>query len=478
MSLKKKATISLVWTFTQQFGNQLVGFIVSLVLARILLPKEFGLIGMIAVVVAVGNALLDGGLTKSLIRDNECDQEDYSTVFYFHLSSSLIVYAGVFISAPFIADFYEESVLTNIIRVYSLSLIIISFSAVQLARLTKLMDFKTQTLIAIPAAIIGGVVGIILAYKAYGVWSLIWSSIVTSSVNSIQVWLYSGWTPDFIFSRVKFKKHFNYGYKLTLAGLLNSIFNNIFLIVIGKYFSAGQVGFYTRAETMKQLPVNNISNALNKVSFPLLVSIKDDELRLKRVYKKLMLMVVFLITPILIFLAVLAEPTFRFLFTEKWLPAVPYFQILCATGILFPIHSYNLTILNVKGRSDLFLKLEVIKKILIVIIIVLAIPFGILALLYGQIIISLLAFFINAHYTKKFIGYSGWEQLRDIFPIIITACISGLIVLIIDQFGLLNEADILRIIVGGITGILTYIGFAFIFRFNSLNELYKLILKK
>jgi O-antigen/teichoic acid export membrane protein len=340
------------------------------------------------------------------------------------------------------------------------------------------MDFKTQTLIAIPAAIIGGIVGVILAYKAYGVWSLVWSSIVTSSVNSIQVWLYSGWTPDFIFSRVKFKKHFNYGYKLTLADLLNRIFNNIFLIVIGKYFSAGQVGFYTRAETMKQLPVNNISNALNKVSFPLLVSIKDDELRLKRVYKKLMLMVVFVITPLLIFLAVLAEPTFRFLFTEKWLPAVPYFQILCVTGILFPIHSYNLTILNVKGRSDLFLKLEVIKKIIIVIIIVLAIPFGILALLYGQVIISLLAFFINAHYTKKFIGYSGWQQLRDIFPTIITACFSGLIVFIIDQFGLLNEADILRIIIGGITGILTYIGFAFIFRFNSLTELYKLILKK
>ncbi|MBZ9729095.1 lipopolysaccharide biosynthesis protein [Salegentibacter sp. JZCK2] len=478
MSLKKKATISLVWTFTQQFGNQLVGFIVSLVLARILLPEEFGLIGMIAVVVAVGNALLDGGLTKSLIRDNECDQEDYSTVFYFHLISSLIVYAGVFISAPFIADFYEEGVLIDIIRVYSLSLVITSFSAVQLARLTKLMDFKTQTLIAIPAAIIGGIVGVSMAYTGYGVWSLVWSSIITSIVNSILVWIYSGWTPDFIFSSVKFKKHFNYGYKLTLSDLLNRIFNNIFLIVIGKYFSAGQVGFYTRAETMKQLPVNNISNALNKVSFPLLVSIKDDELRLKRVYKKLMLMVVFVITPLLIFLAVLAEPTFRFLFTEKWLPAVPYFQILCVTGILFPIHSYNLTILNVKGRSDLFLKLEVIKKILIVIIILLAIPFGILALLYGQVIISLLAFFINAHYTKKFIGYSGWQQIRDIFPIILIACFSGLIVFFVDQFGLLNEVDLLRIIVGGIVGILTYIGFAFVFRFNSLPELYKLILKR
>ncbi len=203
----------------------------------------------------------------------------------------------------------------------------------------------------------------------------------------------------------KFGKHFNYGYKLTISDLLNRIFNNIFLIVIGKYFSAAQVGFYTRAETMKQLPVTNISRALDKVTFPLFVSIQDDEIRLKRVYKKLMLMVVFVVTPVLIFLAVLAEPVFVFLFTEKWLPAVPYFQILCMTGILFPLHSYNLSILNVKGRSDLFLKLEVIKKVIIVITIIIAIPFGILALLYGQVIISLSPF-LSMHITPP-----------DLFPI-------------------------------------------------------------
>ena len=241
MSLKKIATSGLVWTFTQQFGNQLIGFFVSLVLARILLPEEFGLIGMIVVVVAIGNALLEGGLTKSLIQDKESNQEDYSTVFYFQLFSSIIVYIVVFILAPFIAEFYEKEVLINIIRVYSLSLIITSFSAIQLARLTKLMDFKTQTLIAIPATLIGGIAGIFMAYAGYGVWSLVWSSIITSSINSIQVWFYSGWTPDFMFSSLKFKKHFNYGYKLTLSDLLNRIFNNIFLIVIGKYFSAGQV---------------------------------------------------------------------------------------------------------------------------------------------------------------------------------------------------------------------------------------------
>lgn len=478
MSLKRKAALSLVWTFTQQFGNQLIGFVVSLVLARILLPAEFGLIGMIAVVVAVGNAFLDGGLTKSLIRDPNCDEVDYSTVFLFNVGAGLLVYSLVFLLAPFIADFYEQPVLTNIIRVYCLTIVMTSFSAVQLARLTKQMDFKAQAVIAIPAAVMGGVVGIWMAYSGYGVWSLVWSGITTAVVSTIQMWWYSNWKPRLEFSRSRFSKHFNYGYKLTLSDLLNRIFNNIFLIVIGKYFSAAQVGFYTRAETMKQLPVTNISRALDKVTFPLFVSIQNDEARLKRVYKKLMLMVVFVISPVLIFLAVLAEPVFVFLFTEKWLPAVPYFQILCTTGILFPLHSYNLSILNVKGRSDLFLKLEVIKKIIIVLTILIAIPFGIMALLYGQVLISLLAFFINARYTSRFISYTGWEQLKDVFPILLLALFGGTAIFLTDHFLLQDQLYLSRIIIGGIVGSLVYFGTAYILKFNSLLELSNLILKR
>ena len=209
MSLKQKAALSLVWTFTQQFGNQLIGFVVSLVLARILLPAEFGLVGMIAVVVAVGNALLDGGLTKSLIRDTNCDEIDYSTVFFFNVGAGLLVYALVFLSAPFIADFYDQPILTDIIRIYCLTIVITSFSAVQLARLTKRMNFKIQAVIAIPAAVMGGVVGIYMAYSGYGVWSLVWSGITTAVVSTIQMWWYSSWKPRLVFSRSRFSKHFN-----------------------------------------------------------------------------------------------------------------------------------------------------------------------------------------------------------------------------------------------------------------------------
>ena len=281
-----------------------------------------------------------------------------------------------------------------------------------------------------------------------------------------------------IFDRSKFKTHFNYGYKLTLSELLDRIFKNIFLIVIGKFFSPAQVGLYTRAETMNQLPVRNISRSLDKVIFPLFVSINNDNHRLKRVYKKLMQMVVFVVTPILLFLAVLAEPFFRFLFTEKWLPAVPYFQILCITGILYPLHSYNLDILNVKGRSDLFLKLEVVKKLLILIVLVVTIPMGIIELLYGQVLISFLAFFINAHYTGKYINYKAFQQLKDITPIIILAVISFSFVYLIDEYLFLDQIDLLRILSGGFIGGVLYLSSAYFLKFNSLFELFNLIWKK
>lgn len=479
MSLRKQAISGLVWTFGMQFGNQLIGFIVSMILARILLPAEFGLIGMIAIFIAVGKSLMDAGLSQSLIRSQNSDQEDLSTVFFFNLAASFLIYILIYFSAPLIANFYNQPILINIIRIFCITFIISAFSSVQMARLTKRMDFKTQTLIGLPSTIVGGIVGIIMAYMGYGVWSLVWSSLISAFLGSLQLWIYSKWTPSFVFNIEKFKDHFNYGYKLTLSGLLDTIFNNIYLIIIGKFFSPAQVGFYTRAETMKQLPVTNISTALNKVTFPLFASIQDDDVRLKRVYKQLMQMVVFVIAPVLIFLGVLAEPTFRFLFTEKWLPAVPYFQILCVTGILYPIHAYNLNILKVKGRSDLFLRLEVIKKIIVVVTISFTIKFGIIALLYGQIFTSLVAFFINTHYTGKFINYKTLQQAKDIIPIIILSAFSGGAVFLLDQYLKVNDQiDIIRILGGSLIGLLVYLLLAQIFSFNSLNDLKKLLIKK
>lgn len=475
MSLKKKAATSLVWTFTQQFGNQIIGFVVSLVLARILLPEEFGLIAMIAVVVSVGGALLEGGTTNSLIRDTHCNHTDYSTIFFFQIGSSIAIYGLIYLLAPFVSLFYDEPLLTSILRVYSISLVINAFSSVQFARLTKVMNFKTQTIIAIPSAIIGGISGVWMATNGYGVWSLVWSNLILSLANTFQIWIYSKWLPSLEFDTKKLGKHLNFGYKLILSDLLNRIFNNIFLIAIGKNFSAAQVGFYTRAETMNQFPVKNISKALGKVTFPLFVKIQGDDKRLRNVYSRLMKLVVFVVAPLLIFLSFLAEPIFRFLFTEKWLPAVPYFQVLCITGIMFPLHTYNLDVLNVKGRSDLFLKLEIIKKVLILITLLVTLPFGIMALLYGQVFVSLIAFFINAHYTGRYIDYTALQQLRDVLPIILLATISGLLILFEDRFLLTNLMDVYRIIIGGVSGFLFYLLSARILKLKPYNELINLI---
>lgn len=477
MALRNQATAGLFWTFGQQFGNQLIGFFVSLVLARILLPSEFGLIGMIGIFIGVGNALVNAGLTQSLIRGKDLEQEDYSTVFFSNLIASILIYLFLFFTAPLIAQFYNQPILTDIVRLYCITFIITAFSAVQLARLTKNMDFKTQTIVAIPATIIGGVVGVTMAYLNFGVWSLVWSHLITSLVASIQLWFYSGWWPSLIFSVSKFKEHFNFGYKITLSSLIDKIFNNLFLIVIGRYFSAAQVGFYTRSETMKNLPAANLYMALDKVTYPMFSTIQDDNLRLKRVYKQLMKLVVYIIAPVMIFLGFFAEPIFRFLFTEKWLPAVPYFQILCGIGILYPVLGFNINILKVKGRSDLILKIVTIQKILVIPAIIIGFQFGILGLLYAQLAISLTTFFINAHFTNKFINYSAIEQAKDISPIIVLAFTTGLLSYLFDLL-FIETFDILRILIGIIICGSSYIIMSIYSNFKSFYDLKEILLKE
>lgn len=479
MSLKKNAISGVFWTFTQQFGMQIISFFVSIVLARLLLPEEFGLIGMITVFMAVGQSLMDSGLTQSLIRTDKPDQSDYSTVFFFNLGGSIIVYGILFFAAPYIALFYNQEILKGILPIYCLSFIITAFSAVQLTRLTKKMDFKTQMIIAIPSVLISGLLGVYLAYQGYGVWALVWMNLSQSSLNTIQLWLKTKWRPSFVFNIQKFKYHFHFGYKLTLSGLLDTVFRNIYQIIIGKFFLASQVGFYTRADSLKNLPVTNISNALNKVTYPLFARIQNDDLRLKNAYRQIMQMVIFIIAPVLVFLGVLAEPLVRFLFTEKWLPAVPYFQVLCLTGILYPIHAYNLNVLKVKGRSDLFLRLEIIKKILVVLTVAVSIQFGIMGLIWGQVFTSILSFFINTYYTGKFLDYTAWQQAKDILPTLFITFAIGLIIFFIDQFlEKLEYIDILRLIISGCIGFFMYIGLAFLLKMEGFKTISRIILKK
>jgi teichuronic acid exporter len=477
MSLKKQAISGMFWTYGQQFGGQMVTFLVSVILARLLLPEAFGLIGMLTIFIGLGTVLFEGGLTSSLIRSNELTSEDYSTVFYFNLVSSCVIYMLLFIAAPYIADFYHQPQLCSIVRIYGISFIIAAFGTVQNTILTRELKFKKQALITLPAILLSSLVGVGMAYLGYGVWSLVISAILNALFVTLFLWLSSNWYPKLVFNKNKFHQHFHYGYKLTLSGILDIFFTNIYQIIIGKFYAPAQVGYYARANSLMMLPVGNISGALNRVIFPVFSKIQDDTPKIKKAYKRVMLSVLFLITPAIVFMAVLAQPLILFLFTDKWLKMVPIFQIICFSGVLYPIHLYNLIVLQVKGRSDLFLKLEVFKKILVAIILPISLYFGFYALLWGQLISSLLALFINTHYAGKMLNYSMFSQIRDIAPIFVFAIIMGGIMFYLNGT-LVNQSSFLRLLICGSAGIGCYILLALLFKFETVGDIKNLILKK
>jgi len=478
MSLKKQAIRGAFWSYAQQFGTQLISFIVSIILARLLMPEEFGLIGMISIFMAIGTLLFESGMTSSLIHGADLDDADYSTVFIFNLIVSLAFYCLIFLISPFIADFYNQPILTKVTRIYALSFIFSAFGSVQNTMLTKKMDFRKQTFFTIPALFVGSIVALTMAFNGYGVWSLVGLTLANTLILNLILWFTSTWKPKFEFSHRKFKIHFNYGYKLTLVGIIDTIYNNIYTIVIGKYFTPLAVGYYTRANQMMMLPIGNISTALNKVTFPLFTQLKNDDDRLRSAYKRIMLIVIYITSPIVLLMLVLAKPLTVFLFTERWSPMAPILQVICLTGLLYPLHLYNLLILQVKGRNDLLLKLEFIKKIMLTIVIIISFQFGLNGLLWGQFVFSVLALLINTFYAGKMINYSSFQQLLDMIPLFSLIAFIGIVVYVIDICFFENFLDLFRLILGSLIGIFLYILISYLFSFSSFLEIKKLITRE
>lgn len=472
MSLGSKTIYGVLWSIGQEMSSKFISFLITIVLARLLSPAEFGLIAMLSIFIAVGNSLLDSGLTSSLIRTPEVNQQDCSTVFYFNLAGSLVIYGVLFLSAPLIALFYHQPVLTNVIRVYGIALIINAFFGIQQTLLVKEMKFKTMTMIQLPSVICGGILGIMLAHRGFGVWSLVWMNLLNPLISTLLHWRYSAWRPLILFDTDILKKHFSYGYKLTLSGLIDNVYQNIYTILIGKFYAPAQLGFYSRAESISQLPVGIISSAINKVTFPMFVKIVHNKEQMVNVYKKVMLQVLFWIAPSLVLLNVIAESLFRLVLTEKWLPAVPYFQILCIAGIMYPVHAYNLNILKVKGQTDLFLKLEVIKKVLCVIGISCVFPFGIYGLLYFQLFFSFFSFYINSIYSVRFIDYPFLKQIEDILPTLLISCAVGLGCYLLDQFlfATFQLNDLSRITITAVAYFTGYFGLGFLVKLSAVAD--------
>lgn len=477
-SLRQSGKSGVLWSFLIQGGTQVINFVVTVLLARLLLPEEFGLIGMIAVFMAISRALLDGGFVSSLIRTKNADNIDYSTVFFVNLISSVILYGILFFTAPFIAAFYQKAILVDLVRVLGLILIINAFSLVQSAKLNKALRFKTQFKLQLPSLIISAGISIWMAYNHFGVWSLVAKDLIYAFLATIQLWWYGKWIPSFIFDKEKFRYHFNFGYKLSLTQVINTSFDNLYNVVIGKYFSAAQLGYFTRARSLEQLPTGFFYNAFNRVFYPLLAKISDDDAQLKHYYSQLMRIIVFVVTPTLVYLGVIAEPLFRWLLTEKWLPAVPYFQILLISGIFYPIHKYNLNICYLKGRSDLVLRLSMLHNSLLLVGALSAIWLGIYGLLYSLVIVTILITIINSFVSGRLISYDLKSQFLDLLPILLLNTLLGLTIYFLQQVWFYKFSDLWNIVASIVVLYTLYFSIAFIIKMNVVNNLLFLIKKE
>jgi O-antigen/teichoic acid export membrane protein len=467
----------MAWSFLIQGGNQIINFIVSVILARILLPSEFGLIGMIAIFIIISKEFVNGGFSSSLIRTKIVDNRDYSTIFFVNIIASLLLYVVLFLLAPYVTQFYEEPILTNLIRVLGLILLVSAFSFVQSTKLNKELDFKTQFKLQLPALILSASISIWMANNGYGVWSLVIRNLSYAVFATLQLWFYSNWKPSLIFDKRKLKHHFNFGYKLSLTQIMNTLFSNLYNIIIGKFYSAAQLGFYTRSKSLVEMPSGFFVSAFNRVAYPLLSSIGDDHKKLKSVYSRLMKMLVFIITPLLIYLGIIAEPLIKFLLTEKWLPAVPYFQFLIISGLFYPIHKYNLNICKVIGRSDLVLKLSMFENILLLFGALSAIWYGIYGLLYSIIVVNILVTSVNAFFSGKLINYGLFFQIRDLYPSFLIAGITGFVTFYISTKLLFEYSDILKIFISGIIYASFYLSISLLMKVQAIQD-FKSLIKK
>ncbi|MBV5340293.1 MAG: lipopolysaccharide biosynthesis protein [Deltaproteobacteria bacterium] len=476
MSLKTKTINGLVWSFLDNFVVQGVNFVTGIILARILSPREFGLVGMVTIFIALGQSFADSGFTQALIRKKKCTQTDYSTVFFFNVLVGIAWYFLLLVSAGSIAGFFSQPELVRIVPVLGLGVVVNAFSIIQTTQLTKRIDFKLQTRVSAVSSVLAGIIAVVLALRGFGVWSLVVLTLAKSILNTLFLWLWNDWKPSLVFDRSSFKELFGFGSKLLLVGLIDTTYRNIYLAVIGKFFSAADLGFYTRADQFKQLPSKNLTTVIQRVSYPVLSSIRGDVSVLKAAYKKLIKSTMLISFVLMIGLAAVAEPMVMTLIGEKWLISAEYLQLLCFGGMLYPLQALNLNMLNVQGRSDLFLRLEIIKKALAVPIIIVGINYGIKVMIIAMIFNSLISYYLNSYWSGRLIGYSMLEQVSDILPSFMLAFAVGLAVFFTGH--LIAASPIITLAVQILVGALLTIGLAELIHLDSYIYMKRTVLDK
>ncbi len=474
-NLRSKATHGVVWSAVERYSVHGVQFIIQLVIARLLTPHDYGLIGMLAIFMSLSQVFIDGGFSNALVQKKDRDEDDFSTVFYINLGISLVAYFILFIGAPYIASFYKQPILSPLTRIYSLNLIINSLVAVNKVKLVVALDFKTQSKISLGAAIISGIVGIFCAYSEMGVWALVVQMMLNSILNVILSFYFVKWFPKLLFSISSFKRLFNYGSKLLIASIITSIYSNIYNLVIGKQFAASALGLYTRAQQFSSFVGTNISGVLQRVSFPILSEIQDDNKRLISAYKKYIGISTWATFPVILSLCGVAKPLIVVLLTEKWVTCVPFLQILCFATMWDCVTRVNLNLLYVKGRSDWVLKLEIVKKTIAFSILVTSMFFNMYVICIGQAVYSIIAFYLNTHYTNKLFNYGFYSQMKDLMPQLVLSLIMMGGCLLISE---LVTIPIISLIVSFLTGITIYWAGSRVFNLYGYQEISQMIKEK
>lgn len=465
-SLTERTITGMIWSSVHRFGTMLISFATNLVLARLLTPEDFGIIGMIMVFIAISSTLVDGGFASALIQKKNPTDQDYSTIFYWNLLTSITLFSVLYFAAPAIAKFYELPDLSIIFRVQGLVLIFNAFNLIQRTKLTKQLNFKRIANIEIITTLLGATIGVIMAYKGFGVWSLVAKLLLTSLFNSIFLWYLSKWRPGLNFSASSFKSLFSFGSYMLLTSLLNTVYNNIQALMIGKMFSAGDLGFYTQAHKIQQVPVTGLSSIVDQVTFPVFSQLQDNLEVMKIGISKSLKSITFLNFPLMVFFSIAAKPIIILLFTDKWSDSIPYLQVLAIAGMLYTLNTVNTNIFKSIGRSDTYFWVTFLKRGFGIVLIIIGAYFSIMGMLIAIVINTYLFFFINCYYSSKLSGYSTLQQIKDVGPAYLLSIISGITTYYIAS--LINTNHIIMFIIQGLLFVFLYLSLSFIFRIEAL----------
>ena len=453
------------WSVTERFGNQGIQFLIGLMLARLLMPEDYGLLGMLLIFISIAQVFVEGGFSSALIRKRDVSDRDYSTVFWFNLFVSITCYILLFFAAPFIADFFEEPELILLARVVGLNIMINSLGIIQKTILIKDLNFKSQAKINLTSILVSGLIGVYCAYVGYGVWSLVIQNISRNLFMNVSLWFSGNWRPIKAFSTKSFKELFGFGSNLMFALILNTISEQLNSIVIGKIYSAKSLGFYTRANQFQKLPVSSIYGATGAVCYPVLAQLQNDQARLKEGYRSMIKLIAFILFPVMAILGAVSEPMIRVILTDKWLPTVPILQILCIVGAFYPLHAINLDILKIKGRTDILFRMQIIKQAIHVVMIIVCCRWGVIGLVWGEVVVNVISYYINTFFSKRFLGYSLGDQLRDLYSIVAISFLTLAFVVAVNYF---IKSQYLQLFVSPVLGVAFYVFLAYFFRIKEL----------